>query len=389
MTLPMIVIPLLCASAVWYHIARLTPALSARGARPEAHIIAGAVTLGAIVALALIPVIGSGLWQLAGILLWVVNNLAPDLLVRLTGGPQPPAPERAEVASILDEARACLDAGNADGWRAAVERLQSVPDPAARGVATAIAEYARELERGMPATRATERRYQDEVQRFLYDTRPPNQATAVVAALLAAVIGAVPGLSGAIIPPAVVGGAPGAAIGPVCDDALIAAGTAFAAGQSTSDDPSTLLLDDPGADFTLVGEGWMSLEQSAASRVDTETLPQLREAGFTAAFGREWIRDDGTMLGNDVFWFETPEGARSFHQTVTAYACRYSSESFDVPGGGVGLRIHYGSGDPFRDQVAWIDGNRRIVIAIGYRKNSGGHDEVLDLASQAREASRR
>lgn len=53
--------------------------------------------------------------------------------------------------------------------------------------------------------------------------------------------------------------------------------------------------------------------------------------------------------------FDTQKGALSYHQAVTAYACRYSSEVFSVPGGGVGLRILYGSGDPVRDQVAWID----------------------------------
>lgn len=170
----------------------------------------------------------------------------------------------------------------------------------------------------------------------------------------------------------------------VCGDA----GTAAAAGGSGEGQPSGMvLLDEPGPDFTLVWEGPMTLEQSAASRVDTETLPQLRAAGFDSAYRREWIRDDGTTLGTDIFVFATAEGATSYHIAVTDYACRYSSESFAVPGGGVGLRILYGSGDPVRDQVAWIDGNRRVVIAIGYRDDSGDHREVLDFVDRARSST--
>jgi hypothetical protein len=169
----------------------------------------------------------------------------------------------------------------------------------------------------------------------------------------------------------------------VCDDAAVAATTDGGVGRPTG----ILLLTEPGPDFTLVGEYPMTLEETAASRVDTETLPQLRAAGFESAYRRLWIREDGTMLGNDVFVFATQKGALSYHEAVTAYACRYSSEVFPVPGGGVGLRILYGSGDPVRDQVAWIDGNRRVVIAIGYQDDSADHREVLDLVEQARSSA--
>jgi len=391
MTLSVILIPLICASAAWYHVVRLTPMLAERRARPEAHVIAGALTVSAIVALALIPVIGSGLWQLAGILLWLVNNLAPDVLVRITGGPRPPAAEKAEVASILDDAQARLEAGDPEGWRAAVDRLQSASDPAAAGVARAMAEYAREVGRGVPPSRSIERRFHDEAQRYLYASRPPSPAVMVLTPLLAAVVGLMPGLDAGIIRPVLVGLTNGLGAGildPVCGEAQDAA----TAGGSSESQPavsalSDLLLDAPGPEFTLVWEGPMTLEQSAASRVDTMTLPQLREAGFVSAYGRQWIRDDGTMLGNDVFAFAEVLGAESYQQAVTGYACRYSSETFAVPGsGGVGLRILYGSGDPVRDQVAWIDGNHRIVMAIGYRDGLRDHGEVLDLVARARRA---
>jgi hypothetical protein len=385
-------IPFICASAAWYHVVRLTPMLTGRGARAEAHVIAGVLTLSAIVAFALIPVIGGGLWQLAGILLWLANNLAPDVLVRATGGPRPPAADKAEVASILDDAQARLEAGDPDGWRAAVDRLQSASDPAAAGVARAMADYARDLGRGLPLSPSIERRFHDEAQRYLFDSRPPSPMVAVLTPLLAAVVGLTPGLGAGIFRPALVGLTDGLGAGifdPVCDQAHKAAvdgGTR--ATQSTVSQLPNLLLDSPGPDFTLVWDGPMTLEQSAASRVDTMTLPQLREAGFVSAWRREWIRDDGTGLGNDVFAFAEARGAESYQQAVTAYACRYSSQTFEVPGGGVGLRILYGSGDPVRDQVAWIDGNHRFVVAIGYRDDSLDHSEVLDLVTRARQVSR-
>jgi hypothetical protein len=171
----------------------------------------------------------------------------------------------------------------------------------------------------------------------------------------------------------------------VCGDARAAAEADGGVGRPSG----RLLLDEPGPEFTLVWQGPMTLEESAWTRVDTETLPQLRAAGFESAYARQWIRDDGTTLGTDVFAFATAEGAQSYHLAVTDYACRYSSESFAVPGGGVGLRINYGSGDPVRDQVAWIDGNRRVVIAIGYRDDSGDHREILEFVARARTSASR
>jgi hypothetical protein len=391
MTPNVFLIPFICASAAWYHVARLTRMLTERGARTQAHVIAGALTLSAIVAFALIPVIGGGLWQLAGILLWIVNNLAPDLLVQITGGPRPPAADKAEVASILDGAQARLEAGDPDGWRSAVERLQSASDPAAAGVARAMADYARDLGRGAPPSHWIERRFHDEAQRYLFDSRPPRPVVAVLTPLLAAVIGLTPGLGAAIIRPALVSLTHGLGAGifdPVCREAQNAAAQGGSnESQSTVSALPNLLLDTPGPDFTLVWAGPMTLEQAAASRYDTMTLPQLRAAQFVSAYGREWIRDDGTRLLNDVFAFAEGQGAESYHQEVTGYACRYSSETFAVPGGGVGLRIPYGSGDPIRDQVGWIDGNHRIVMAIGYRDDSHDHGEVLDLVARARHLS--
>lgn len=175
---------------------------------------------------------------------------------------------------------------------------------------------------------------------------------------------------------------------PVCAAAEAAAPASPPNGEGiTSGAPSDLLLDAPGPDFTLVWDAPMGIEEAAGSRVDTFTLQQLRNARFVEAHQRQWLRDDGTTLGNDVFRFATSEGAARYHRLVTTYACRFSMETFDVPGGGVGLRIRYGSGDPIRDQVAWTDGNHRLLVAIGYVEAPAGHAEILSLAARLRSIS--
>jgi hypothetical protein len=172
---------------------------------------------------------------------------------------------------------------------------------------------------------------------------------------------------------------------PICAAAEAASPAGPPDGAAIRSGPvSDLLLESVGADFTLVWDAPMGIEEAAGSRVDTFTLRQLRNAGFVEAHQRQWLRDDGTTMGNDVFRFGTSEGAAEYHRRVTAYACSYSSETFDVPGGGVGLRIHYGSGDPIRDQVAWTDGNHRLLIAIGYQEAPADHAEVLSLAARLR-----
>jgi hypothetical protein len=200
-----------------------------------------------------------------------------------------------------------------------------------------------------------------------------SAASRAAAVLLGAALGLVPAVATGRAPFLVCPRADRAANGASLDTGIVAA-------------PPGYLLTDPGPEFTLVADYPMSIEEAAESRVDSLTLLQLREAGFVSAHRRIWIRDDGTLLGNDAFRFSDSDGATGYHRAVTRYACQYSNEAFDVPGGGVGLRIRYGSGDPIRDQVAWIDGGHRLVIAIGYRDPPDDHSEVLALVAEGRSA---
>jgi hypothetical protein len=204
------------------------------------------------------------------------------------------------------------------------------------------------------------------------DPTPQPAGSRLVAVVLGAALGLVPAVATGRAPFLVCPRADRAAVGASPNTGIVA------------ESPLGYLLTDPGPEFTLVADYPMSIEESAESRVDSLTLPQLREAGFVSAHQRLWIRDDGTILGNDAFRFSDSDGATGYHRAVTRYACQYRNETFDVPGGGVGLRIRYGSGDPIRDHVAWIDAGHRVVIAIGYREPPADHSEVLAMVAEAR-----
>ena len=309
MTWQLLIIATVAAAFVaWYSVAHFIPMLRARNARPAAILIAGAVSVTALLAFACISLFGLGAWLLIGLAPWLMAVMTPDAVVRATGGSLPWDAGRWQPAAVRSGDRA--DAGR---W------------PAERFIAPLLA------------------------------------ATTVVAVAFASDV-------------------------PVCAEAV---SLADASGGATVQSAalSDLLLVDPGSDFTGVWEGPMNLEQAAGSRVDTFTLKQLRAEQFVEAYRREWIRNDGTMLGNDVFAFATNDGAAGYHRAVTAYACSYSTETFEVPGGGVGLRIRYGSGDPIRDQVAWVEANHRFVIAIGYQEAPADHADALRLAAMTRARS--
>jgi hypothetical protein len=152
------------------------------------------------------------------------------------------------------------------------------------------------------------------------DPTPLSAGVRLVAVVLGAALGLVPAVATGRAPFLVCPRADRAALGASPNTRIVA------------DSPVGYLLTDPGPEFTLVADYPMSIEEAAESRVDSLTLLQLREAGFVSAHQRLWIRDDGTILGNDAFRFSDSDGATGYHRAVTRYACQYSNETFDVPG---------------------------------------------------------
>jgi hypothetical protein len=369
LTLP--VFGALLAYVYWCY---LVPQLRARRARPAALVISGGLMAAAVLLLGLAAVEPAGALHLivAGNLLVLVTFAAIPLLVRTTGGAGGPSDGRYAVSRILSDAFEAVERKDADRWEGAVRRMGSVYDPAAIGVRQAFRDYVRESAGELPPRDSTRGRLEAEVQRYVSGETMVQRRWVAGSVLIAFAVG---------VTPAIAAGEFGRT---VCGDALTMATGTTGLPASPDTHARALLLNDAGPAFTLIRDAPMSLQQSAASRVDPATLDALREHGFVEAHNREWLRDDGTGLSNDAFAFSEPAGAAGYHRDVTRYACIYSEEAFVVPGGGVGLRIRYGSGDPIRDQVAWVDGNHRVVVAIGYREPPAGHEEIVALVDALR-----
>ena len=357
-----------CALLAVYHVGCVDPALRASQARGAARILGALITAVAVGATAFLPVISSPALWIAVMIAWLGPVLAPLILVRLTGGPRPFQGGETRIAEVLAKASERVEARDPQGWREAIAELDSIHDPKVQPFLAAARGYADEIAAGAPAREETVARFQREYERAF---RPPplGRATVVLTVMVAAVVGLLPGL--------VLGRAS------ACDQAerLLAAERASDPAPSR---PASAIHLDPGSGFTLEGGGQLTLAEAAASRYDPDTLGQLQQAGFVSGSWAEWLRDTGTKLGIDAFEFETRSGALAYQQAVTRYACRYATSAFSIPGGGVGLRIRYGSGDPIRDQAAWVEETRRVVIAIGYRTAPADQSEILRLVDLAR-----
>lgn len=374
---------LIAGVSVGLYLFCIRPQLQWRRAKPAAFVISALLGASVPTALALgavfpIPPSVATFPTLLLVVIW----FWPDFVMRVTGGDRPLDASTTVLLSVLTEAGKQLEVGDVDGFADGVQEARS------RATAT-TAPYVElwerfvEEERGrragvLQSSAPTAEALRAEYARIRGAGAALPAPFAVLTVVVAAVVAVLP--TGLAL-------ATGTDLSPVCRAAKHGASPGAPGAAARSGPLADLLLRLPGPDFTLVGEGSMNIEEAASSRVDTDTLQQLRDAQFQGAYARDWIRADGTRLGNDVFSFATNAGAARYHRAVTAYACGYSTEAFEVPGGGVGLRIRYGSGDPVRDQVAWVDANRRFVVAIGYQDPPADHVEALALAAAVRAAS--
>jgi hypothetical protein len=112
---------------------------------------------------------------------------------------------------------------------------------------------------------------------------------------------------------------------------------------------------------------------------------KLAEDGYVGGYGRDWETANGHSLSAEIFAFSTAAGAAKFHRQMTEYACRFSSEAFTGPANETGLRVNYTGGDPIVEQLGWVDGSFRIVVARSYASPPADHAGVVALAQHAAE----
>lgn len=284
------------------------------------------------------------------------------------------------VVAAVHAAGQRLEVGDVEGALSDLRAARRAATPGTTAYADLWLQYANEEAQRRDGVRVSSRRTQEAMATEYTRIgsrrgRPALPIVALVIAAGAAISVAVPIARGALSPVALACGQ----AQPILAAAEAAPRTTPIADRSLSH----LVLDDPGVQATLVRDGAMGLERAAATRHDPRADEELAAAGFVAAYRRDWETPDGHTLSAEIFQFATPSGAAQFHREMTEYACRFSSEAFAGTGNETGLQVDYSVGDPVVEQLAWVDGPYRLVVARSYAAGPADHAGITDLGFRA------
>ena len=309
---------------------------------------------------------------------WLISRI----IARSRGSTWPAGDPDEPVLAGFQTAAQRLDIGDVDGAEAILSALRGRATLRTARLVDLWIRYVDEERRRHAGTHVSSQPTRDaiaaEVRHLRSWGRPSTAITAAVLAVGVVVAVGAPIASGAIRLDS----------GSACTDAQQLLARAEASPRDTaSDDPtlSHLVLVDPGEPATLVDDGGMRFERAAESRHDPAAADKLRAAGFEAAYRRDWDTPAGRHLSAEIFAFATPQGAAMFHRQMTDYACRFSSLAFPGPNGELGLRVNYAGGDPILEQLGWVDGRFRIVVARSFVDSPPDHANVEALARGAAE----
>lgn len=151
---------------------------------------------------------------------------------------------------------------------------------------------------------------------------------------------------------------------------------------------------DPGSpwqtDFDL------AQDLTAAAQNHGDSPPEPWEAALAGhGFIRGWIRGwsygdtayETDTLMSQVLEFESAAQAQAFQRQITVSTCTTSLDVFEVPGlpGAVGLRFLFdGASEPrVTDQVTFVVGKRRYIVALGRPGAEPNRQQLFDLAREA------
>lgn len=364
----------LAASAVGIYLFCIRPQLLARRARWGAFLIAGAVAAIVPVALALtrLGLVPSWVVPVPIVFLLVIWS-APDPFARVTGGKRPLPDDVQRVMSTVTRSWDLFELGDLDAARDEVAPLAgSRPPLTARYVDLWQRFLDEEVARrtgSRESSRGTMRQITEEVASL---TMPSRRVGVWLILLLLTVA-------------AIVGSAPAIAYARACIAVEFLLPSQGNDGPAQASPLAVALLASPEPDATLLSDKAMDVEAAAESRHDPDTRAQLLGDGFSAGHLRQWRAADGRQISADVFEFRDSGGALKYHRSVNQYACQFSNEAFQGPGEGVGLQVRWSRGDPIVEQVSWVVGSRRFVVAVSALAPSAHHDRVLGLAQRQRE----
>jgi len=301
-------------------------------------------------------------------MLLVAVRLFPGVLIRVTGGARPMAPDAEAILQRINLALGRYEAGDHPGATAQLEQLNALRTPDTKRYIDLWLRYVEEeraRRKGIRESSSTTlRQIGEEAERLTPRIDPPEPRRAWAVVGLAALIGAGPALIAARACISVETFLPTSASEEILDESL----PVTPALKSQPEPGATILYDAP----------W-DLEAAAEARHDPNTRAQLVEAGFVGAHATIWRATDGFQLSSDVFVFRDAAGALSFHRDVNRYACQFSNEAFSARNG-IGLQVRWSSGDRIVEQISWVSGPRRYVVSVGALSPPADHSRVRRLA---------
>ena len=369
----------------WLGLHCVWPALRAGGAR-RALLALVAVCIAApsmLIALSAIAAVRTAIWPAA--MLVVIAWVTSPWLVRLTGGPRPSRNDLTDVTQCVREANEHFVVGDIDAWCEELRKLDALRTPTTERYIDLWQRYvAEEVERRAGVRLSSQetldalRKATNEMTARVFRLRRRLLATLVMGAVVVAVL-----------PQAAVATLLPQASADVCIQATAFLSSTPANGEQASD-PATLaslLPTDPGTTATLVDQGTLGLDFLAASGYDPNTRHFLLDDRYLSGYARLWDTAEGREITVEVKQFATPSGAAAFDRQVVTYACQYANVAFGVPGGGVGLQIRYGTGDPIAEQISWVVGARRMLVSRTFLALPATHRLILDLAARTRALS--
>ncbi len=369
----------------WCGLACVWPSLRVGGARRAllALVAACIAAPSLLTALSAVAPVRAAIWP-AGMLV-ILAWLTSSWLVRLTGGPRPSRNDLTELRQCVQEANEHFAVGDIDTWREELGKLNALRTPTTERYIDLWQRYAaEEVERRAGVRRSSQetleamRTAANEMTARVFGLRRRLLGTLVAVAVVVAVL---PQVAVATFLPRV--------SADVCIQATALLSSTPASGEQPSD-PATLaglLPTDPGTAATLVGQGTLSLDALAASRYEPNARQLLIDDRYVSGYARSWNTAEGREIDVEVEQFATASGAAAFDRQMVTYACDYSNMAFAVPGGGVGLQVRYGTGDPIAEQISWVVGARRMLVSRTFLAPPATHGLVLDLAARTRALS--
>lgn len=371
------------AAAVWFAIGVLWAPLKRFGAsRPVLAVVVAATA--AVPLAAVVATVVRGYPLIAVVLATiplVAMGLTFRLLVRLSTASRPVEPDAPLRAAIQEIVRR-YEIGDIEGFAASLRDAQRLRTPVASHYLDLWQQFSDEEARrrsGEPvSSRQTIESLNREGRRLFEGRFRPRRTVALLALGLAVVVAALPPYAAASLRPDW--------FVPACRDATAILDNAERAPVETHP-PSEVLAElvvlDPGVSAELVNSGWMHLDVAGRSRHDPQARQKLTAAGFVVAFQRVWRTRDDREIRAEIFDFESPSGAQTFHRQMTDHGCQYANAAFAGPFNGVGLQVRHAGGDPIVEQIAWVDGSRRILVSRSFGEQPAVHDVIFDLAARA------